>query len=70
MAPESHEILQTYICMVGCTNLPPPPPYKPIVELYFHLLKTYHFQTCQVFIFKVFFREVATAFRQLVHGKS
>lgn len=30
MAPESHEILQTYICMVGCTNLPPPPHTNPL----------------------------------------
>ena len=74
-APQSHEILQTF---VRCCDPPPPPTptiqtsvnFRSFAEPYLRSLQTYHFQNGSFTNIKVPLSVASTVFPQLIHDKS
>ena len=73
-APQSHEILQTF---VRCCDPPPPTPtiqtsvnFRSFAEPYLRSLQTYHFQNGSFTNIKVPLSVASTVFPQLIHDKS
>ena len=71
-APQSHEILQTF---VRCCDPPPPTiqtsvNFRSFAEPYLRSLQTYHFQNGSFTNIKVPLSVASTVFPQLIHDKS